>query len=656
MDKNKLATEIKYSLRPPQRIALFTMLALLTLACRPDAIDKSLKNTSKQYSLDDFYNAPYLKKPSFSPKGDKILISSNKNGIFNAYELSLQTGTLSPLTAYATNAAYGISYFPEDERILYSLELGADLSHIFVRHLDGTSTDVTPDSTSKAMFYKWSEDKQAFYYLCNKRDNRYFDIYKLRINNLNAKPLQPELLFENKDGYEIEGMSKDENYLALGKIYTKNNADIYLHERKTGKTEKIVGNSASANYTVGVSKDEAEIYYLTEEESEFFYLKTYNFKERKHQTLTKENWDISEVHFSPQKTYHALLINEDAQTKLKLYQNADNKQIKIPNLPCGDVSMVNFSRDEKQMCFLLNNPVCPNDLYIYSFENQELRKVTDLVNSKIDRNQLAEPEFVKFPSFDGLEIPALLYKPLHLKENQQIPAIVWVHGSLGGQCRATYTPMIQHLVNQGYAVLAVNNRGSFGYGKTFSQADDGKVGVVDLKDYIAGKEFLEKTGYVKKGKIGIMGSGAYGGYIPLAALAFAPTEFAVGVDLFGVANWYRVLKSVPASWTPIKEMLYKELGNPTTDSIALHQKSPLFFVSEITQPLMIVQGANNPRVPKSETDQVVKELKLNKIPHKYLVFSDEAYFFSKKENEIKAHKEIMKFLNEFLKGEPNQVQ
>jgi dipeptidyl aminopeptidase/acylaminoacyl peptidase len=657
MNKNhRLVTETKYSLFTYQRIVLFIMLALLVLACKPEAIDKSLKSTPKLYALDDFYNAPYLKKPSFSPKGDKILISSNKSGIFNAYELSLETGELTTLTDYVTNAAYGISYFPEDERILYSLEIGADLAHIFVRNLDGTSTDVTPDSTSKAMFYKWSEDKQAFYYLCNKRDNRYFDIYKLKINHLNTKLLQSELLFENKEGYEIEGMSKDENYLVLGKVYTKNNAAIYLYERKTGKTKKIIGDSLSANYAVGVSKDEEEIFYLTEQESEFFYLKSYNFKKEKHQTITKENWDITEAHFSPQKTYRALLINEDAQTKLKLYQNNDNEQIKIPNLPCGDVSMVNFSKDEKLMCFLLNNPVCPNDLYIYSFENQELRKATDLLNPNIDRNLLAEPEFIKFPSFDGLEIPALLYKPLNIKENHQIPAIVWVHSGLGGQNRATYTPMIQYLVNQGYAVLAVNNRGSYGYGKTFSQADDGKVGEVDLKDYIAGKEFLEKTGYVKKGKIGIMGSGAYGGYIPLAALAFAPTEFAVGVDLFGVTNWYRVLKSVPSSWNSIKDLLYKELGNPITDSLTLHNKSPLFFVHQITQPLMIVQGANNPRVPKSETDQIAKELKINKIPHKYLIFNDEAHFFSKKANEIKAQKEIMKFLNTFLKGEEKQAQ
>lgn len=632
-------------------IAFLFITSLLTLACNPAAIDKGTKAKTKQYSLEEFYNSPFIKKPIFSPNGDKILISTNKSGIFNVYELALKSGELTQLTDFATNAAYGISYFPEDDRILYSLELGADLAHIFVRNSDGTSIDITPDSTAKAVFIRWSDDSKSFYYLCNKRDNRYFDVYKLNVNNLNTKQLKPELLFENKDGYEVQGMSKDENYLVLGKIYTKNNSDVYLYDRKANEIEKIIGGSQSVNYCIGVSRDEDRIFYLTDEGSEFCYLKTYNFQTNEQKTILKEDWDIVDVHFSPRKTYRAVLTNEDAQNKLKIYQNADNKQIKIPNLPCGDVSMLNFSKDEKQVCFLLNNPVSPNDLYVYNFDNQELKKITDFLNPAIDRNQLVEPEFVKFPSFDGLEIPALLYKPLTIKENEKIPAIIWVHGALGGQSRATYSPMIQHLVNQGYAVFAVNNRGSYGYGKTFCQADDGKIGDADLKDYIAGKNFLVNTGYVNQGKIGIMGAGTYGGYMALAALAFAPTEFAVGVDLFGITNWYRVLKSIPPSWQPIKQALYKELGDPATDSAALYKKSPLFFAGEITQPVMIVQGANNPRVPKSETDQIIKELKMKKIPHKYLVFNDEAYFFSKKENEIKAHKDVMKFLNEFLHGQ-----
>ncbi|MCU0390708.1 MAG: S9 family peptidase [Thermoflexibacter sp.] len=645
---NKTASGIKQK----QHLCILAILSILTLACTPNALDKGSFTKNKQYAVEDFYNTPYLKKPTFSANGEKILISTNKNGIFNVYALLLKDGKLSAMTDYATNAAYGISYFPEDERILYSLELSLDVSHIFVRNLDGTSIDVTPDSTSRSIFMRWSEDKKSFYYLCNKRDNRYFDIYKLDIANLNKKDLNPTLLFENKDGYEIEGMSKDENYLVLGKMYTKNHSEIYLHNKKSNATQKIIGDSvASANWAVGTTDNEKKLYFLTNHDNEFYYLKSYDFESGQQEIITKENWDITDVFFSPKNTYRALLINEDAQTKLKIYKNTDNEQIKIPNLPCGDISMVNFSKDEKYVCFILNTPTSPNDLYLYNFENQELKKINSLINSVLDHRDLSEPEFVKFPSFDGLEIPALLYKPLHLKTGQKVPAVVWVHSSLSGQSRATYTPSIQYLVNQGYVVLAVNNRGSYGYGKTFAEADDGKVGEVDLKDYIAGKKYLEKMDFIAEGKIGIVGAGTYGGYITLAALAFEPTEFAVGVDLFGITNWYKMLKNMPASAQVIKPLLYKKLGNPQTDSAELHKKSPLFFANQITRPLMIVQGANNPRVPKSETDQIINELKINQIPHEYLIFPDEAYFFAKRENEIEACRAKVKFLNKYLKGD-----
>ncbi len=635
-----------------QNWCLLGIIAVLMLACNPNTLDKGTATSKhKIYTAEDFFSTPYLKKPIFSPDGKKILLSTNKNGTFDVFELAIATGELTQLTDYNSKSAYGISYFPKDNRFLYSLDLGLDVSHIFVRNLDGTSTDLTPDSTAKAIFVKWSDDKKSFYYLCNKRDNRYFDLYKLEIKNIDKKDLTPILLYENKLGYEIQGISKDERYLALGKLFNRNQSDIFIHDRQTGQTQKIVGDNQASNWAVGVANDESKLYYLTNAESEFSYLKSYDFDTEKHEIVAKEDWDINFVFFSPKNTYRALLINEDAQTKLKIYREADNQLIKIPDLPCGDISMFNFSEDEKMCCFILNTPTSPNDLYIYDFQTQKVKKVNMGISTVLDYKNLSEPDFIKFPSFDGMEIPALLYKPLHLKENQKSPALVWVHTPLGGQNRATYTPMVQYLVNQGYVVLAVNNRGSSGYGKTFASADEGKVGESDLKDLIAGKQFLEKIDFVAKGKVGIIGAGAYGGYMALSALTFTPTEFAVGVDLFGITNWFRVFNNLPAAAQTSRPLLYKKIGNPETDSINIYNKSPLFFAKAITQPLMIVQGANNPRVSKSETDQIINELKINKVPHEYVLFPDEPYFFVKKENEIKANKAIIRFLNKYLKGE-----
>ena len=198
-------------------------------------------------------------------------------------------------------------------------------------------------------------------------------------------------------------------------------------------------------------------------------------------------------------------------------------------------------------------------------------------------------------------------------------------------------------------MLAVNNRGSSGYGKTFYAADDLKHGDADLKDCVESKKFLAATGYVEPAKIGIMG-GSYGGYMTLAGLTFTPDEFAVGVDIFGVANWLRTLNSMPEWWGPQREAMFKEIGHPKTDSVALYNKSPLFHTERIKKPLLVIQGANDPRVLKIESDEIVANVKKNGVPVEYVTFPDEGHGFVKKENEITAYKAVKEFLDKYLRG------
>jgi len=303
------------------------------------------------------------------------------------------------------------------------------------------------------------------------------------------------------------------------------------------------------------------------------------------------------------------------------------------------------------MAFYFNGSRSPNNLFVYNFEEKEYKNLTDTMNPEINPLDLVDAEVVRYKSFDGLEIPAIYYKPHHIKPGEKAPALVKVHGGPGGQARIGYNPIAQYLVNHGYVVIDVNNRGSTGYGKTFYKMDDKKHGDVDLDDCVEAKKFLVSTGYVDENKIGIIG-GSYGGYMVLAALTFRPEEFNVGVDLFGISNWVRTLKSIPPWWEAFKEALYEEMGNPETDLDYLRSISPLFHAERITKPLMVLQGANDPRVIKVESDDIVEAVKKNEVPVEYLVFDDEGHGFVKKENQIKGYKAILKFLDEYLKGEP----
>ena len=353
--------------------------------------------------------------------------------------------------------------------------------------------------------------------------------------------------------------------------------------------------------------------------------------------------------------YRVIGVNEDGKNKLYIFDHKTGQAIDFPKIDDGDVQAVNISRSENKMRLSIGDSKSPNNIYVYDFGNKELKKCTNTLNPEIDGNDLVSAEIVRYKSFDGLDIPAIYYKPKQASITNKAPAVVFVHGGPGGQSRAGYFSLIQYLVNHGYAILAVNNRGSSGYGKTFFKMDNRNHGDKDLKDCIWGKKYLASLSYIDTSKIGIMG-GSYGGYMTLAALSFHPDEFKVGVDLFGVANWLRTLKEIPPYWESFKNALYEEIGDPNTaDTVRLKQFSPLLHASNITKPLMVLQGANDPRVLKIESDEVVESVKKKGVPVEYIVFPDEGHGFIKKENEIKGYGQILQFLDKHLKGEKQKI-
>jgi dipeptidyl aminopeptidase/acylaminoacyl peptidase len=301
------------------------------------------------------------------------------------------------------------------------------------------------------------------------------------------------------------------------------------------------------------------------------------------------------------------------------------------------------------MAFYVNGDRSPANLYVYNFATRKATKLTDSLNPEINRNDLVDSQVIRYKSFDGLEIPAILYKPKQASVQNKAPALLVIHGGPGGQTRVGYSPLTQYLVNHGYVILGVNNRGSSGYGKTFFAADDGKHGREPLWDCVEAKKYLASLGYVDEKKIGIAG-GSYGGYMVLAALAFKPDEFAVGVDLFGVSNWVRTLQSIPPYWESFRKSLYKEIGDPNTDLENLRAVSPLFHADKIVRPLIVLQGANDPRVIKPESDEIVENIRKRNGIVEYVLFDNEGHGFTKKANEIRAYKAILDFLDRYLKN------
>jgi dipeptidyl aminopeptidase/acylaminoacyl peptidase len=582
---------------------------------------------------------------SFNTDETKILISSNKSGIYNTFEIDLKAKNETQLTHSTVQATYAISYFPNDQKILLKADnQGNEIFHLLLRDIDGKITDLTPDSIERAEFKDWSRDGKSFYYTSTKRNPQFQDVYKMDVTNFKS-----ELIFENNDGLELGAISPTGKYLAFIKIITNDNIDIYLYNTENKELTLITNKEGEVkNIPSQFSLNEKQLFFLTDENCEFTYLKKYSIENKEVSEVYKENWDLMYAYYSYNEKYFIVGINKEAKTVIKVFDNQTNKEIMFPKFSSGNITSVNVSKSENLMSFYVSSSQSPNNLYIYNFKEKAYTQLTHSQNKEVNSADLVDAEIIKYRSFDGLEIPAILYKPHSADSKNKVPTLVWVHGGPGGQSRLGYSPMIQYLVNHGYAILAVNNRGSSGYGKTFYSLDNLKHGQDDLQDCIYAKKFLASTNWADTSKVGIIG-GSYGGFMVAAALAFTPDEFAVGVNIFGVTNWLRTLKSIPPWWTSFKDALYKEMGNPFIDSAYLYKISPLFHANKIKKPFMVLQGANDPRVLKVESDEIVEAAKKNNIPVKYIVFEDEGHGFKKKENEIKAYKEILLFLDEHLK-------
>jgi len=584
---------------------------------------------------------------AFSPDAKRLLITSDESGVYNVYALNLATNEREALTRSTTNAVYAINYFPDGERYLYTSDGGGDeLNHIYVAGPEMEAIDVTPGEQLKAAFVGWIDDGAAFILQTNERDSRFFDLYRY-----DASSFERTLIFENDLALGGFIVSRDGTWAAGIKSRTSADNDVYIVSLNSDAApQNITEHEGNISHSVYAFTPEGDkLVFGTNQYGEFRQAWAHELASNEQVKLVEDDWDISYLVYSPSGRYRVHGANVDASTMVTIIDRNSGLQIALPKgLPKGSLRNVRFSQDEKSLAFLINAPTSPSNVFTVNLEREHFVQHTQALNPDIDVAHLVESSVVRYESFDGLEIPSILYKPLGASKDNPAPALVWVHGGPGGQTRTGYSATIQHLVNNGYAVLGANNRGSSGYGKTFFHMDDKKHGEVDLQDIVYGRKYLESLDWVDHDRIGIIG-GSYGGFMVMAALAFEPEVFDVGVNIFGVTNWVRTLVSIPPWWESFKESLYSEMGDPETDGERHHRISPLFHAKNVTKPVLVIQGANDPRVLQVESDEMVAALRENGVPVEYVLFPDEGHGFRSRTNRITASDAYVQFLDTHLK-------
>lgn len=603
------------------------------------------------YSAEAFYQTTSFGLASgsgyaWSSDGSRVLGHSDASGVFNAIAISAD-GSVEQLTQSDADATFAQSFFPNDDRIIVTADQGGnELNHIYVRELDGSMVDVTPGEDLKASFGGWRSDNEVFYVWHNGRDSSSFDLYSVDPDDYST-----EIVFENP-GFQPGALSDSGRWLALDKPRTSADSDIYVVDLSAEDPEPALITAHEGNISHGTydfTPDETKLVYSTNEFGEFSQAWTHDLETGEKAPLIEADWDVSYVFYSPSGKYQIHAVNADGLTDLTITDTSTGEEVVLSGAPEGELGQIRFSPDETKIAFGLNTDTSPFNLYMTEIGGEAVR-LTDALNPDIAEDNLVTATVERFAASDGVVVPGIMYKPKQASADTPVPALVWVHGGPGGQSTRGYSATIQHLVNHGYAIYAANNRGSSGYGKTFFHMDDKRHGEEDLRDIVEAGHYLRSLDWVDDDKVGVIG-GSYGGYMTAAALTFHPDEFEVGINIFGVTNWVRTLTSIPDWWASFREALYDEMGDPATDGERHEAISPLFHAENVTKPMLVVQGANDPRVLQVESDELVEAIRNNGVYVEYVLFPDEGHGFRRRANRITASEAYVSFLDTFLKGD-----
>jgi prolyl oligopeptidase len=342
-------------------------------AVQSDQVSASFKT----YSAEDFFKTTSVFGSSINHNYTAVLVSSDETGIFNVFRVPLDGSEKVALTDSTEESMFANSWFPNDDRVLFNADQGGnELDHVYVRNLDGSMVDLTPGENLKASFASWHEDDQSFYLITNERDPKFFDLDQYQVDHYSR-----ELVYQNDTGFQIQGISPNGQWLALGKTNSNADSDLFLvNLADDAPAPVMIAGSAEKDVSHGVytfTPDSQRLIYGSNAQGEFNQAMSYDLSSQTHTVDYQADWDVSFSHYSKDGTYRVTGINQDAQTVLDIKNTSTGEQVSLPNLPAGDLRGVNFSEDSSRMVFYLNSDTSPSNLYTYEMGSDAVIRLTD---------------------------------------------------------------------------------------------------------------------------------------------------------------------------------------------------------------------------------------------------------------------------------------
>jgi len=587
------------------------------------------------FALRRFY---FLNNLDFSPDGEQISYSHDGSGQFNLWASPVGGGWPRQLTSQEEEAVRHHAW----TRHGFVVELdhhGAEQWQLnLLPARGGWPRPVTDRHDVQYSVGPVSDDGERMLISGNQERPSDVSLYELHV---------PEgeysLVLDSQDGkLYAAAWHPDGRQAAVIDLIGNTDQHVHLVEVATGDRRDLTPHQGEElNLAVGFSADGRRLFSVTDRGHEHHYIEEIDLQSGDRRPLVQLDWGIEHAALSADRTTLAYTVNADGYSRFHARELETGRELEFPRMPAGVCMQFAISRDGQRVAGLVGTGTRTFDVYVADLRRQTVTRITDSFLGGIPEEELVEPELVHYPTFDGRQVPAWLYRPAEAEG--PLPVLLSIHGGPESQERTQVTrssPFYQYLLSRGVAILAPNIRGSSGYGMSYQKLIHRDWGGGELKDIEHAAQWLRAQDWVDGDRIAIYGA-SFGGFATLSAMTRLPEYWRCGIDLVGPANLVTFARAVPPHW---RSSMKKWVGDPDEDAEMLMQRSPVTYVESVRAPLLVLQGARDPRVVKPESDQMVEKLRSMGREVEYHVFEDEGHDFSKRANQLRAYRIIAAFL------------
>ena len=585
---------------------------------------------------------------SWHPTRREILINTRFGDTHQIHQVKMPGGARTQLTFFPDRVVSASFQPTTGDYFVFTKDIGGGEWFQKYRY-DVATGGVTllTDGKSRNLGGAWSKSGQWYAYSSTRRTGKDNDVWVM--NPADPKTDHMALAVEG-GGWEAADWSPDEKKLVVQEYLSVNESYLWLVDVASGEQTLVTpkGGAEKVSYGgVAFSKDGKGLYVTTDKESEFQRLAYLDLATKKHTYLTSHiNWDVDEFDLSPDGKALAFVVNEDGAAVLHLLDTATGKEKPAPKLPLGQVFGIDWHENSRDLGFTMVSARSTADVFSLDTQTGKGDRWTTSETAGLNTETLSEPELMRWKTFDGRTISGFLYRPAARFTGKR-PVIINIHGGPESQARPGFLGRWNYFLNElGVAVIFPNVRGSSGYGKTFVQLDNGMKRMDSVRDIETLLDWVQARPDLDAGRIMVTG-GSYGGFMTLAVATNYNDRIRCALDVVGPSSFVTFLQNTEAYRRDLRRVEYGDERDPQMREY-LEKTAPLNSAQNITKPLFVVQGLNDPRVPHTESEQMVATVRKNQTPVWYLMAKDEGHGFAKKKNQDFQFYSTVLFVQEFL--------